>query len=302
LQAAIVLGSSNDTETGGELLSWSAAAKGREGWFKRLESGRSALLLHDRNTIFKAASPSRQSRILIPLANDGLLLWESLRRCPEGLTAALVDTQAAREALLRYSAVLDETEKPLIAVTENTLPAAGQCEEWFDCAEFEHILIRAPRLNTGLSALAASAKPLLSKNGSFVLLSSPPHLGERISRILKNLSNSEQLISKLADTEEEFFKNLSGQGIWNEDELASAFEKEGFSIELSIIEQNEERLIGEKDISTWFNIEKSRWGSFISEKLKESEFNAVKQALLTQIANGPLVWRWKTICFKAKSN
>ncbi|MDR0486990.1 MAG: AAA family ATPase, partial [Treponema sp.] len=91
LQAAIVLGDSLD---GGEFLSWSAAAKGREGWFKRLESGRSALLLGDRDTVFTAASPARHDRVLISLANDGLLLWESLRRCPDGLTAALVTSTA----------------------------------------------------------------------------------------------------------------------------------------------------------------------------------------------------------------
>jgi len=118
LQAAIVFGT--DSEASGELLSWSASAKGREGWFKRLESGRSTLLLNDRDTIFNIACPTRQDRVLIPFANDGLLLWERLRRCPEGLTAALVNSEAAREALLRYTAVLDETEKLIC----RSLPAA----------------------------------------------------------------------------------------------------------------------------------------------------------------------------------
>ncbi|MCL1813855.1 MAG: AAA family ATPase, partial [Treponema sp.] len=81
LQAAIILGSgdtSGDAHvlsdvTDGEFLSWSPSAKGREGWFKRLESGRSALLLSDRDIILDSCDLKRHSRILIPQADDGLL-------------------------------------------------------------------------------------------------------------------------------------------------------------------------------------------------------------------------------------
>ncbi|MCL2184596.1 MAG: AAA family ATPase [Treponema sp.] len=303
LQAAIVLG---DSDAGGEFLSWSAAAKGREGWFKRLESGRSALLLRDRNIIFKEADPSRQDRVLIPLANDGLLLWESLRRCPEGLTAALVNTEAAKEALLRYAQVLDEIEMPQIALTasEEILPSQKLCHEQFDCAEFDHILIRALRLTTSLSSLAKRAKQLLSKNGKLILLSSPVRLGERISRILneEKLMSDKKTTAKLAKAEEEFFSDTKGSlslNFWDERDLTSAFEQEGFSAELTIIDQKEERLITEKDLTSWFNTEQSRWGSFMAEKLNESDFKLIEEALRARITAGPILWKWKSVCMKA---
>ena len=314
LQAAIVLG---DAETGGEFLSWSASSKGKEGWFKRLESGRNRLLLKERDTIFSAASPARQDRVLIPLANDGLLLWESLRRCPEGLTAALVTSETAGDALLRYASVLDETEKPQFAVfpansnerniqaSEAILPSPEQCGEWFLCSQFDHILLRAPRLTAAPALLAAAAKPLLAKDGKIVLLSSPPRLGERISRVLsenreQQTEKKEKLISKLALAEEEFFRETTGIGLWDEDELAAAFEKEGFSVELSLIERQEERLISEKDIAAWFNTENSRWGVFISGKLKKNDFKAAEDALRSRITQGPILWKWKSVCLQAK--
>ncbi|MDR1057920.1 MAG: AAA family ATPase, partial [Treponema sp.] len=102
LQAAMVLGG-EASPADGEILTWSAGARGREGWFKRLESGRSRVFLSDRDHIFEQCTVRRSDRILIPAANDGLLLWESLRRAPEGLSAALVDSEAAKEALLRYA-------------------------------------------------------------------------------------------------------------------------------------------------------------------------------------------------------
>jgi putative ATPase len=298
LQAAIVLG---DSETGGEFLSWSAAAKGREGWFKRLESGRSALLLNDRDAIFAAANPVRHDRVLIPLANDGLLLWESLRRCTEGLTAALVNSTAASDALLRYAAVLGEVEKPQIAVTEEILPDAQKCEEWFSCAQFDHILIRAVRLTVEPQALAASAQPLLAKGANIVILTSPPSLGERLSRILAKECGQKELASILEKAEDEFFQKISGAGLWDSKELSAAFEKLDFTVNIKVFDQQEERLITEKDLAAWFNVGQSRWGSFMSEKLEKSDFQAVEEALREKKKKGPLLWCWKSVCLSANT-
>ena len=289
----------DNSESSGELLSWSASSKGREGWFKRLESGRSALLLSDRDVIFAAASPARQDRVLIPMANDGLLLWESLRQCPEGLTAALVNTPAASDALLRYAETLDEAEKPLIAVSEEILPAPDKCEEWFSCSQFDHILLRAVRLSVEPVSLASAVKPLLAKGGNFVLLSSPPRLGERISRIIAEECGDKALADSLKQAEEDFFQNTTGTGIWDERDLSAAFEKSAFSVKLQTIDQKEERLITEKDLAVWFNAGQSRWGSFMAEKLEKDDFRAVEEALRLRINNGPILWRWKSVCLTA---
>ncbi|MDR2553458.1 MAG: AAA family ATPase, partial [Treponema sp.] len=111
IQAAIVLGEASGptgenvpgNAAGGEALSWSPSGKGREGWFKRLQSGRSAFLLANRDAILDALALKRHHRILIPQAGDGLLLWEALRRVPEGLAAALLPGQSAKEALERFA-------------------------------------------------------------------------------------------------------------------------------------------------------------------------------------------------------
>jgi len=296
LQAAIVLGSQT-ADADGEFLTWSAAAKGREGWFKRLESGRSRLLLNDRNAIFTAACVTRQDRVLIPLANDGLLLWESLRRCPEGLSAALVNNASAKDALYQYASVLDETEKPLIAVTDEILPNPKECDEWFSCSEFDHILIRAVRLTVSPKLLASRAKALLAKKGNAVLLCSPPRLGERLSRILLQECGQKDLSSALEQAEDSFFKNSAD--LWEAEDFTAAFEEQNFTVSLETIDQKEERLITEKDISVWFSAEQSRWGSFMAKTLKNDDFMAIEDALRTRAAKGPLLWKWKSICLKA---
>jgi putative ATPase len=296
LQAAIVLGSQGDTAD--EFLSWSAAAKGREGWFKRLESGRNKLLLSDRDAIFTAASPTRQGRVLIPLANDGLLLWESLRRCPEGLTAAIADNAVSKDALIGYAAVLDDTDKPLIAVSEEILPSVQECEQWFACSLFDHILIRAVKLNADPKHLALCAKTLLARNGNLILLCSPPRLGGRLSRVLIQDCGQSGLSSILKEAEEAFFENSAE--LWEASDFTAAFKEQGFTVTLQKIDQREERLITDKDISIWFDTENSRWGSFMAKYIKKKDLTAIEEALRKRTARGPLVWKWKSACIKAR--
>jgi putative ATPase len=328
VQASIVLEDGPDgINSGGEFLTWSASSKGREGWFKRLESGRSRLLLSDRDAIFAAAAPLRHDRILIPLANDGLLLWEGLRRTPEGLCAALTDSEAAREALLRYAANLGEIEQPEIAVhTASLLPGPETCAGLFSAGQFDHILIRepwrrgfgkytkddaSPSPETAFSSLARDSRQLLAPGGDLVLLCSPPPLGERISRILSGKSaeakedkNKEDvdLLQRLKESEDAFFTTVSGkQGIWNWDEKTAekSFSAAGFTVTLTSIEQSEERLVTERDLSAWFDKEKSRWGAFIFKNLGNADFSRIETLLRERIKNGPIVWKWKSFLLKA---
>jgi putative ATPase len=329
LQAAVVLGSEQGASAAeGELLTWSAQAKGREGWFKRLESGRSALLLSDRDAIFKAAAPSRQARILIPLANDGLLLWESLRRCPEGLSAALVNSETARSALLRFATTLDQIEQPEIAVAEDAplnkgglLPTPQQAEEWFSSAVFDHILIREPRFfvkpgKNGatespaevFSRLASDTHALLENGGSLILLCSPPPQGEKISRILREecsgFAQAATLAEKLKEAEEAFFSISSPQDEpsswnWDAEVLSRAVESAGFTVKIETIDQKEDRLIVPRDTDAWFNRDKSRWGAFMGNTLSADDFARIEEALRQRFQAGPLPWKWKSLLLLA---
>jgi putative ATPase len=341
LQAAVVLGSESlgTSVADSELLTWSAQSKGREGWYARLESGRSALLLSDRNAIFSAASPSRQARNLIPMANDGLLLWESLRRCPEGLSAALVNSETAREALLRYaqqgsSSTMDQVEQPEIAILENELlPSPQQSGEWFSSPVFDHILIREPRFyarsgkkdtaesaapEKAFSRLASRAKELLESGGRLILLCSPPLLGDRISRILREecggFMQDPSPAEKLRQAEDAFFSpapqgaeasresedsHKPSEWNWDSSALSLAFESAGFQVKIETIDQKEDRLIGAKDIDAWFDRKKSRWGAFMGKNLETGDFSRIEEALRQRRQAGPLPWKWKSLLLLA---
>ena len=337
IQAAVILAAASENSAGAngsDILTWSAASKGKEGWFKRLESGRSSLLLSDRDAVLGQCGMARHHRVLIAGANDGLLLWESLRRCPEGLVAALVDTEAAKEALLKFSATMDEIESPVISVM-SSLPRPEEARELFSCPVFDHIISREPwrRINNTrqvnqitknpkagtegtkklnlFNSFAASAAKLLAPGGVVSILQSPPRLGERISRILKEeCGASPSLAEKLSHAEDEFFQNISSKettdrsfnsqilGL-NAEVLEKSFADSGFTVTIKILDQTEDRLVTDKDNSAWFDTEKSVWGTFISASLGEKDFSEARKLMENRIKEGPLPWKWKSFLIKA---
>jgi putative ATPase len=317
IQAAVVLGDAqSDSAANSDILSWSAASKGREGWYKRLESGRSASLLSARNLILEQNKIARHDRVLISAANDGLLLWESLRRCPEGLAAALVDSESAREALLKFAAILDETDKPLVAVfPEGKIPSPKEAEEAFSCPVFDHILAREPfrrKWEEGtLRAFAAASKLLLAPKGNIVILQSLPKMGERISRIIKEECDSSfGLAEELAAAEEVFFANSFENSMdsnskespsnWKIDSstLENCFKEQVFFTEIKIIDCQEERLLTKGDLDLWFDSERSPWGLSISRGIGEKSFLAIRTLLDERISKGPIRWKWKSLLLK----
>jgi putative ATPase len=309
LQAAVILGEERPGD--GEVLTWSAASKGRESWFKRLESGRSGLLLGDRNRILGAANIKRHDRILIPGGDDGLLLWESLRRAPEGLCACLVETAGARETLIRYAGTLGEEEQPQIAVRSPgagaALPAPEEAEQAFGTPLFDHIIAREPwrRLQkagakdpgAAFREFAEGAFALLAEGGDAVVLQSPPALGERISRFVPE----GEMAGKLRQAEELFF-NGDPSLFWESGAPEAAFAAAGFEVSGEIIGQKEERLITAADLGLWFDGERSRWGKAIRAAIGDRDFKLLEDLMRERVAGGPLTWNWKSVLLVARKN
>jgi putative ATPase len=317
LQAAVVLGEGGCDAGEGEVLSWSASGRGREGWYKRLENGRSKQLLEARDLIFNKTRPNRQDRVLVCNANDGLLLWEALRRCPEGLSAGLVDRDEARAALLQFaSAALGVEEMPLIGVltSRTLLPTRAQAEEWFDTSGFEHIvgreiLRRCAEPENVLKDFAGRAFELLEPGADLVLLASPPSLGQRLAELLgrdlstndTNSTNNKALIAELAQAEEAFFASGGAAGAapsgagWNAGTLEQAFKGAGFTVQIETQNEEEMRLIRDRDVEAWFNAGVSAWGKFIRERVGDRHFEAVHAIMKELVKKGPVRWKRQSL-------
>jgi len=259
-----------------------------------------------------------------------------------------VDSDAARETLLKFSSILGDSEPaaealhpqaanrasapapgaPIVAVSPGgLLPSPEEAETLFSCRVFDRILAREPWRRTGagkaiFDAFAAATAKLLAPEGEISLLQSPPRLGQRISGILAGechdspspgtvSSRSMTLSEKIARAEEEFF-NASNKGNsdepssnrlqtvkWDEKTLEKSFKDAGFAVSLTVLDQSEERLILPKDLSLWFDIEKSSWGAFMAVSLGEKDFSEIRDILENRVKEGPVMWKWKSLLLKA---
>jgi putative ATPase len=308
IQAAVIL-----EEDDGQILSWSSSSKGRDGWYKRLEAERSGRLIAERDRIFAALEPSRHHRILVPCANDGLLLWEALRRAPEGLTAAVVDDEAAREALGWFAGTfdLDQTEFPKIAVLSETngavIPRPASSESLFGTPVFDRIALRwrggkAP----AIEETAEAAFNLLEKDGIIAVLASPPAMGQRLSAALAEFYEKSPAecpgihgsgLSRFREADEDFFRPSKDPWTWDAGLVIKAFTRAGFGVSDEIVENKEDRVLTEADVERWFDREKSAWGRRMAGALGDEQIGAFKTALRRC---GTVTWRWKSLFLRAR--
>ncbi|MBN2875095.1 MAG: AAA family ATPase, partial [Spirochaetales bacterium] len=105
------------------LAAWLAgdlAADGTAGssWTARAEAGAATALAGLRDAIFKAAFPKRHANVLVLSADDGLMLREAVRTCPEGSVCGLCDGKNALETLSYAFSDVEDIYKPTIALCE----------------------------------------------------------------------------------------------------------------------------------------------------------------------------------------
>jgi putative ATPase len=300
-----------------EILTWSLKSRGVDAWVRRLESGRNRLLLACRNAMIDEAAPKRHGRILALRADDGLLIWEGLRRVPEGFCAACVSSESARESLLRFaaSADLDDVELPKIAVYRGEgAPSPEEAAKNFDCTSFDHILVREPWpaariLPETITKLALSAGKLLATGGNIVLLASPASLGGRLSRLLEEdtggIKAADGAAAALKEAEDGFFSTKQDAAeqddadrkniFWDAETVKTGFARAGFDVEIKVLEQQEERLLTERDIARWFDSEKSSWGRAVYACTGAECFDELRRLFVERAKQGPVLWKWKTL-------
>ena len=108
-----------------------ALERGESEWRRRIDATRAQTLLAIRAKIVEMAQLSRHHRVCVWGADDGLLLWEVLRSCPEGLVCGACAGQKSLAALEQYAGTLDLVDRPVLAAVENFESARGISENGF---------------------------------------------------------------------------------------------------------------------------------------------------------------------------
>ncbi len=286
-----------------ENLTFSPLTKGREHWQKRTEANRSESLLKIRDTLLDGAHLVRHSRALVFNADDGLLLWETLRRTPEGITCGVCNSKNGAKVLSQYAQTLPEIEQPFIVSIPEGASRVCFSFEPLDFADtqfgetlFDTVLFKDPIVyKKDIDSFVKSCSGL--KDSGIIVESASFHIAQRNLRSSQRLSQfleihtrgtsfSPALLHSYKEAEETFYADTSNELFaWSITNVADSFEKAGFKAKVRELEIEELQLITPADIERWFDAN-SAYGSFMQKELGLDSYEQIKKAFLAMPPHG----------------
>ncbi len=292
--------SSGDAGSGGrpagENLTYSEAADRRAEWMSRSEARTTERLAAIRDGIFSRAAPRRHERILVADAREGFLVWEALRRTPEGAVCALVRTERERGLIEGYARGLEELCRPSVVLHPGREPdttaiaAAGLSE--FDVLVGRDLLSPAPDKAALLSAWSAAFPA-----ARIVLAESPASDGGRLSRIpgLREDAGAD-LAAKFEEFEETFYGSPERPELaWKSPDAGSWLEAAGLRDGGIEIERGEfGRVLGDRELDAWLS-PASAYGGALASALGEDSVRALRDALVRIARGRPVPWSFTVV-------
>lgn len=308
------------TEKTGENLSFTPENKKLAQWQKRTDEGRAESLLELRNSLLDSVKILRHSRCLVLGADDGLFVWETLRRCPEGFAGGLCKTGRGMEILAQYASTLAEIDRPVIGTKFSD----------FGDVTFDFVFAKDPfsskdsmmqfletwksRLIGGAAFVSDEKQAETEKLPSFAencilcfAQKIPQHSAHLGSSLLHHLEKTQlhadeklkEALAAFSSAESAFFSQkehpLFG---WNEQTVLEAAKSLGFDVSSFSKTIVSKRLFSQDDVALWFS-EKSEYGRFLKQHLEATVYKAVQEFAETTAARRiPLEWPQAVWFFK----
>jgi putative ATPase len=160
-------------EAAPEPYSWSPSDKAADRWLVRAQGSVAARLERIRDLVLAEAELARHHVVLDADARSGLLVWELVRRTPEGQVWARVDTAEDERALVEVAGRLPELRRPVVARGE--VP---------DEARFDRIVGRDALGTEEGRARAERLVARLAPGGVAVWVDPVPRLTQRLSALV----------------------------------------------------------------------------------------------------------------------
>ena len=284
-------------------------------WRQRLDSNRAEILTQIRDAMIHLADLKRHTRSLVWNADDGLLLWEILRKTPEGITCGTCRSEKGKEIIAQYGRTLDDLDKPVLEICEGLFSDEFlRVIESFakNGIEFDRIFLRDPFSSCEtIEKFAQIEKNLKEKYGGaeFVVSQRIPKSAQRLSDLIYNqilrvieLSEREELLpllEKMKSSEETFFSDSENPLFsWDENTVRNALGSERVQQAKTVL--NERRRITSGDVSRWFDEEKSSYGKALFSSLGAEGFARIKSLLLRECEKRVFQWQSDIFFFRTE--
>ncbi|MGF1538011.1 MAG: AAA family ATPase, partial [Elainellaceae cyanobacterium] len=208
-----------------EILTLSPEDAATDRWIQRSLSQASDHLSQVRDRIFERLQPQRH-QVILCVNSHGLLVWEAVRRAPEGGVYVAV-TDKEQIALEEQASLLPELRQPIFLPPLEAI-AAG-LDLAFDGIVGRNLLLNAADRAATVTALAS----LIGPDTTILLAESLPKDAQRISQLL---TLPHGVGDRLIEAENTLYDSDPSLA-WGRDDLVQLFEGSGLTVEVQ-----EERL------------------------------------------------------------
>ena len=301
-------------------------------WRARLDLNRAQILTQIRDTMVGLADLKRHHRSLIWNADDCLLIFDVMRKCPEGLVCGVCRNQQGKELLEQYASTLGNMDRPLLSVQSGKPVFSPEnirslVESMGDIV-LDRIFFRDMFSSlSDISQAAASIKelftgtesetrdiafdsetvpqkdspPLMEKRAKIIFSQRIPSMGQHISQLIsqqifasqKMDADISRILIDMEKAEKAFFSDKNNRLFaWGPDDVEKIFSSQGFSVTSQRTGLIEKRRIAAGDIEKWFDTENSSYGKAMCDAIGKDACEKIKSIL--KAASEKQIFTWKT--------
>lgn len=276
----------------GDLDAKVAAAGAAAGsWTDRAEAGTASGLSGLRDAVFKLAFPPRHANVLVLAADDGLLVREAVRLCPEGSACGLCRDQASIERLAYAFADVEDIHKPSLGLAADGEPLAEAAFRTAGHRNFD-LIVAAGYLSGGgtCAVLRDCATALARDRGQPVAVV----VAERtpLAGILPDLARpfvDAGLFEQFLAVDAAFYASDKAPGL-TAATLRESLAAAGFGHrDGTEYRYQSRRALGEREAAAWLSAE-STYGSAIAAALGAESLPPLIDAIRRASASGAVLW------------
>ncbi len=287
-----------------EVLTFVSPGTSSARWIERISAGRRTALSSIRDRIFSPLPVQRHSRILDADARTGLLLWEALRRAPEGGVWGIVSSGDEAALLQHRMKELEQAVRPVILRPERSLAEMARVVSALDPDQIMTALGMDPAIRfdfvvgrdlftrltaSDRDALIRVLLALLAPTGMLSFAQVVPRSGQRLSS-LAGLDDP-ALAGKLEAAEERAYSDHSNDLVnWGQDDLAAACRGAGArEVSVSMESSVDARRITERELALWLAPDSS-YGGALAAVLDPHELARVRETFRMRLIGREIVW------------
>jgi putative ATPase len=233
------------------------------------------------------------------------LVWEGLRRAPEGGVWALVSDAPAGRAIEQRSSRLEELDRPTVLVgsidcLDALLEERGDRDVRFDRVLARNLVTSRP----GLPALPTveeleTVRAVLSDGGRLCLAQTIPRHGQRLCDLIDWPAELSALRARARAVEEGIFSDTDDPLVsWSERDVASRLEEAGFDVvTMEVEELDTPKRITPDLLDAWFAEQEGprgqlRYGGRLrGAGLTDEDIGRVRALYRAQLAGRTVSWK-----------